>query len=99
MADASKVKLSFGQATASGVLLVARTRVTLAPGQEWKELENAIYVRAKSIAEKNAARAEDAPTKQWLLNSSLVLAAYLELLPIAGSEVTLTILRDALTAP
>ncbi len=95
---ATKASISGGFVT--DFLGAVRPQIRDLHGRSWEEIETAIRDRMIKLTEQNKARMIDAPSRQWLLLASMVLAAYRELLPLVGDEQTgLSILRDAMAAP
>lgn len=92
-------RLSFGDTSAASLVAMARTRLTEPENRSWEEIEAAIDAQARHLVERNGHLVEDAPARQWLATASLVLAAFRELEPLAGSVEAISILPDALTAP
>jgi hypothetical protein len=91
---------SISEALVTNLLAAVRPQVTDLHGRSWEEIETAVRDRMTKLAEQNEARMLDAPSRQWLLLASMILAAYRELLPLVGDEQTgLSILRNAMAAP
>ena len=99
MSEHSPTGLSFGDVSLNALLTTARAKLAPLVGRSWHEIERAVSARANNLVESNAHRAVDAPTQQWLQRSSLVLAAYQELEPLAGRVEVLSVLCEALTVP
>jgi hypothetical protein len=98
MTDQPPERLSFAETTVEALLTAAKPKIADLRGRTWDELEAAVRGHAAFLAEQNAHRAIDTPTRQWLLTSALILAVFRELEPLAGSTEVLSILRNAMTA-
>ena len=93
-------KASISRALVTNLLAAVRPQVTDLHGRSWEEIETAVRDRMIELTEQNKARMIDAPSQQWLLLASMVLAAYRELLPLVGDEQTgLSILCNAMATP
>ena len=93
-------KASISRALVTNLLAAVRPQVTDLHGRSWEEIETAVRDRMIELTEQNKARMIDAPSRQWLLLASMVLAAYRELLPLVGDEQTgLSILCNAMATP
>jgi hypothetical protein len=99
MPERADSSLSFGTTTVATLITTARARIASPGDRTWEEIGTAVAMGAKRVADQNSTRAIDPPTGQWLLNSSLALAAYLELKSFAGSAEALAIVGEAMTAP
>ena len=93
-------KASISRALVTNLLAAVRPQVTDLHGRSWEEIETAVRDRMIELTEQDEARVIDAPSRQWLLLASMVLAAYRELLPLVGDEQTgLSILCNAMATP
>ena len=100
MSDQARTKLSIDGAIVINLLKAARPRITDLHGWTWQEIEASVRARAAMLVEQNEARAIDDPSRQWLLVSSIILAAYQELQPLVGdTQAMLSVLRNAMAAP
>lgn len=98
MNEPTAPKLSFGETSIESLIAAARQRIDLNEGS-WADIERTATARAAELRERNKSRAVDPPTQLWLERSSIVLAVYLELRPLAESVDVLTVIRTALIAP
>jgi hypothetical protein len=100
MSDQAKAIHSIDGAIVTNLLKAVRPQITDLHGWSWQEIEASVRARAAILAEQNEARAIDDPSRQWLLLSSIILAAYEELQPLVGdAQAMLSILRNAMAAP
>ena len=88
------------EALVTNLIAAVRPQVTYIHGRSWEEIETAVRERMTKLIDQNKARIIDAPSRQWLLLCSMILAAYQELLPLIGDEqIALSILRKVMEAP
>jgi len=100
MSEKARVRASIDEAIVTDLLKAARPQITDLYGQSWQEFVASVRGRATILAEQNEARAIDAPSRQWLLLSSIILAAYQELRPLVdNAQAVVSILRYAITVP
>jgi hypothetical protein len=99
MAEQASTGLAFAETTVEALLAAARPHIDDLGGRSLGELERDVRQRVSSLVGQNAHLALDAPTGQWLLRASIVLAVYQVLEPLAGSAPVISILRDAMIEP
>lgn len=100
MSEQARARVSIDDAIVTNLLKAGRSQITDLHGRSWQELEASVRARATMLVEQNEARAIDAPSRQWLLLSCIILAAYQELRPLVDdAQAVLSILRDAITVP
>jgi hypothetical protein len=100
MSEQARARDSIDEAIVTNLLKSVRPQITDLHGYSWQELEASVRARAVILLEQNGARAIDAPSRQWILLSCIILAAYQELQPLVGdAQVVLSILRNAMAAP
>jgi len=100
MSEKTRARVSIDEAIVTNILKGVRPQITDLHGWSWQELEASVRARAAMLVEQNKGRAIDDPSRQWLLLSSIVLAAYQELRPlIDDAQAVLSILRYAMTVP
>ena len=100
MSEQVRARVSIDEAIVTNLLKAVRPQIADLHGCSWQELEASVRARAAILLEQNEARAIDAPSRQWLLLASVILAAYRELLLLVGDEQSgLSILRNAMAAP
>ena len=100
MPEQTTTKISISAAIVSNLLNGVKPQLTELGGRQWDEIVEAVRIRATEYAERNAARAIDSPSQQWLRLCSLVLAVDEELRPLCRDpQQVLTILFNAMAAP
>jgi hypothetical protein len=100
MSEQTAFKVSISDAIITNLLNEVKPQIADLRGRPWEEIVEAVRARAAEHAERNVTRVIDGPSQQWLLLSSLVLAAYQELQPLLGNtQEVLTILYNAMAAP
>lgn len=100
MSEQARRRVSIDEAIFTNLLKAVRSQITDLHGWSWEELEATVRARAAILLEQNEARAIDDPSRQWLLLSSIILAAYQELRSLVGDgQAVLSILRNAMAAP
>ena len=100
VSESGTTTASISEALVTNLLAAVRPQITDLHGRSWEEIETAVRDRMTKLTEQNEARMIDAPSRQWLLLASMILAAYRELLPLVGDEQAgLSILRNAMAAP
>jgi len=88
------------EALATNLLAALRPQVTDLHGRCWEEIETAVRGRMTTLTEQNEARMIDAPSRQWVLLASTILATYRELQPLVGDgQALLSMLSKAMAAP
>ena len=85
MSEQPSAVLSFAETTVEALLAAAIARIIGVRGRSPDELEREVRMRISTLVEWNAHLVLDAPTAQWLLRASTVLAVYQVLEPLAGS--------------
>jgi hypothetical protein len=100
MSGQVRARVSIDEAIVTNLLKAVRPQITDLHGCSWQELEASVRARAAILLEQNKARAIDDPSRQWLLLSSIILAAYQELRPLVDDpQAVLSMLRYAITVP
>jgi hypothetical protein len=100
VSESGTTTASTSEALVTNLLAAVRPQITDLHGRSWEEIETAVRTRMTKLTEQNEARMIDAPSRQWLLLASMILAAYRELFPFVGDEQAgLSILRNAMEAP
>jgi len=100
VSESGTTTASTSEALVTNLLAAVRPQITDLHGRSWEEIETAVRARMTKLTEQNEARMIDAPSRQWLLLASMILAAYRELFPFVGDEQAgLSILRNAMAAP
>jgi hypothetical protein len=100
MSEQARARVSIDEAIVTNLLKTVRPQITDLHGCSWQELEASVRTRTAMLVEQNEGRAIDDPSRQWLLLSSVILAAYQELrLLVDDAQAVLSILRDAVTVP
>ena len=100
VSESGTTTASISEALVTHLLSAVRPQITELHGRSWEEIETAVRDRMTKLTEQNEARMIDAPSRQWLLLASMILAAYRELLPLVGDEQAgFSILRNAMAAP
>ncbi len=100
MSEQAAARVSIDEVIVTNLLKAVRPQITDLHGCSWQELEASVCARAAILLEQNEARAIDDPSRQWLLLSSIILAAYQELRSFVGdTQPVLSILRNAMTVP
>jgi len=90
--------LAFAETTVETLLAAAMLKLGDV-GRTSDELERDVRQRVAALIEQNEQLAQDAPSRQWLLRTSIVLAVYQVLEPLAGGADLVSILSDAMTEP
>lgn len=100
MSEQARARVSIDEAIFTNLLKAVRLQITDLHGCSWQELEATVRARAAMLLEQNEARAIDDPSRQWLLLSAIILAAYQKIQPLVDdAQAVLSILRYAMTAP
>ncbi len=100
MSERTMARVSIDEVIVTNLLKAVRSQITDLYGRPWQEFVASVRARATMLVEQNEARAIDTPSRQWLLLSCIILAAYQELRPLVdNAKAVLSILRDAITVP
>jgi hypothetical protein len=100
MSEQARPRVSIDKAIVTNLLKPAKPEITDLHGCSWQELEASVCSLAAILLEQNEARGIDHPSREWLLLSSIILAAYQELRSLVGNaQAVLSILRNAMTVP
>ncbi|HMK76186.1 MAG TPA: L-2-amino-thiazoline-4-carboxylic acid hydrolase [Thermodesulfobacteriota bacterium] len=100
MSEQARARVSIDDAIVTNLLRTVRSQITDLRGRSWQEFEASVRARATMLVEQNESRAIDGPSRQWLLLSCIILAAYQELQPLVDdAQAVLSILGYAITVP
>lgn len=99
MPEPASTGLAFAETTIEALIEAAVSRIDDLGGRSRAELERAAQDQVSALVERHAHLAVDPPTQLWLLRSSIVLAVYRVLEPLAGGADVIAILREAMIEP
>jgi hypothetical protein len=98
MPEAPPPVLAFAETTVEALLAAATSKLGDV-GRSPEELERAVRQRVSDLIAQNEHMVQDPPSRQWLLRTSIVLAVYRVLEPLARGADVISIISDAMTEP